>query len=77
MSVRTLHSKLEEQDTSYQQLLDEVRQELSVQYLRRGQLSITEISFLMGFNDSSNFSRVFKRWRGLSPKAYRERYKIH
>jgi AraC-like DNA-binding protein len=63
MSVRNFHMKLDQFGTSYQQLLDQTRQELSAQYLKRKKLSITEISYLLGFNDSSNFSR------GLLPRA--------
>ena len=35
-------------------------------------LSITEITFLLGFSDTSNFTRAFKRWEGVSPTNYRK-----
>jgi AraC-like DNA-binding protein len=35
--------------------------------------SITEITFLLGFTDTSNFTRAFKRWTGLSPTAFRHK----
>jgi AraC-like DNA-binding protein len=34
-------------------------------------LSINEIGYSLGFNDPYHFSRVFKRFHGLSPKSYR------
>jgi AraC-like DNA-binding protein len=76
MSVRGSHQKLGELGTGYQQLLDDIRKELSAQYLRQRKLSITEISYMLGFNDSSNFSRVFKSWHGTSPMEYRKRVSV-
>jgi AraC-like DNA-binding protein len=34
--------------------------------------SITEIAFLLGFSESSAFSRAFKRWVGVTPSEYRK-----
>ena len=39
-------------------------------YLDEGHASVTEIAFLLGFADTSSFSRAFRRWTGLSPRAY-------
>jgi AraC-like DNA-binding protein len=36
-------------------------------------LSVTEITFLLGFTDTSNFTGAFKRWTGSSPTLYRAR----
>ncbi|BFM18423.1 AraC family transcriptional regulator [Maricurvus nonylphenolicus] len=71
ISPRTLHRKLEEQDTNFRQLLEEVRKQLALDYIRQPHLSIGEISFLLGFASNSNFSRAFKRWTGQSPQEYR------
>lgn len=71
MSVRTLHNKLEKLGKSYQQVLDETRKELSEQYMQQQQRSISEVAYLLGFSDCSNFSRAFKRWTGVSPSQFR------
>lgn len=71
VSQRTLQRKLREQNTSYKQLLDETRKELASQYIGNSQLSINEITFLLGFSEASNFSRAFKRWKGVPPSEYR------
>ena len=71
-SLRSLQRRLKEQGTSYKQLLEETRRELAGQYIANSQYSISEITYLLGFSETSNFSRAFKRWTGKSPSAYRE-----
>ncbi|MCB1806122.1 MAG: helix-turn-helix transcriptional regulator, partial [Candidatus Competibacteraceae bacterium] len=71
LSLRSLQRRLREERTSYQQLLDETRLELALQYINRTQLSVAQIAPLLGFSDSSNFNRAFKRWLGLPPSRYR------
>ena len=71
MSTRALQRKLHKKETTFKQLLTEVRQELADKYIRNNQLSLTEISFMLGFSEVSSFSRAFKRWTGNSPSEYR------
>ena len=71
MSVRTLHNKLERLGSSYQHVLDDTRRELAEQYMQQQQRSISEVAYLLGFSDCSNFSRAFKRWTGESPSQFR------
>jgi len=68
----TLKHKLGQRGTSFLALVDEIRVELGMNYLRQHNLSITEITFRLGFTDTSNFNRAFKRWTGLSPTTYRQ-----
>jgi len=72
MSTRALQRKLRKKETTFKQLFTEVRQELADKYIRNNQLSLTEISFMLGFSEISSFSRAFKRWTGGSPSAYRD-----
>lgn len=72
MSTRSLQRKLKKKETTFKQLLTEVRQELADKYIRNNQLSLTEISFMLGFSEVSSFSRAFKRWTGESPSEYRD-----
>ena len=71
MSLRTLQRKLSEENTSYKDLLDETRRELANQYLRQATLSVSEVTYLLGFSEPSNFSRAFKRWTGRTPSEFR------
>ena len=70
-SVRTLRRKLSEQGTSFKELLSRTRKDLGERYIADKNLSLTEIAFLLGFSDSSSFSRAYRSWTGRSPTAYR------
>ncbi|GAB3551547.1 AraC family transcriptional regulator [Noviherbaspirillum agri] len=71
MSARTLIRHLRRHGTSYQTLLDEVRKERAHWYLRHTGHPVEQIAERLGYLDTSNFSRTFRRWYGTSPKAYR------
>ena len=74
MSTRNLNRKLGAQNTSFKALLLEIRSELASQYINDATLTLTEISYLLGFSEISSFSRAYKRWTGHSPSdARRER----
>ncbi|HEJ5054945.1 AraC family transcriptional regulator [Pseudomonas aeruginosa] len=71
-SGRSLRRHLSSLGTTYQQVLDDVRKRLALQYLTTTQLPLYEIALLLGFNDSSNFRRAFRKWTGKLPSDYRE-----
>lgn len=72
LTPRTLHRRLIDEGTSYQQILDEVRQHLAQQHLRAGKLSLQEVAFALGYSDQANFRRAFKRWTGLAPSSWQD-----
>jgi AraC-like DNA-binding protein len=67
LSPRTLQRRLGEHRASFQRLLADVRRELADQYLRRPDLSLGEVAFLLGYQDLSSFHRAFRRWSGRTP----------
>lgn len=69
MHPRTLQKKLQEEGCSFVTLLGEVRQKLAVHYLRKG-LDTPTIASYLGYAEASPFLRAFKKWYGLSPKAW-------
>lgn len=71
MSARTFRNRLRRHNTSFQSLLDKERHEQAVHYLRGSDKSVKEIAYILGFQESSNFSRVFKKWTGVTPLDYR------
>lgn len=71
MSSRTLRRRLIEDGSSYQQVLNNVRAHLAKDILFNRTDSITEIAILLGFSDSSAFTKAFKKWTGLTPRDFR------
>ena len=71
LSTRSLQRRLREEGTSFQAVRDETRQSLADRYLNED-LSMAEISFLLGFSAPSAFFRAFKRWTGSTPLEYRD-----
>jgi AraC-like DNA-binding protein len=69
-SKRTLQRKLMEEGITYQKLLEETQFEMSKSYLRKPEITICEISDLLGFSEPSAFHRAFRRWTGLTPKEF-------
>jgi AraC-like DNA-binding protein len=72
VSLRTMQRRLAEQQQSFRQLLDEIRQQLAEQYLANSRLSLNEITYLLGFANQANFTRAFARWHGMPPSSYRQ-----
>jgi len=71
MSVRNLQRKLKYMDTSFRELLNETRRELAKQYVTSSDMNLSEVTFLLGFSESSSFSRAYKRWHGVTPSEIR------
>ncbi|HJV60948.1 MAG TPA: AraC family transcriptional regulator [Albitalea sp.] len=72
LTTRTLQRKLTQANLSFSDLLDATRRELVQQYLLDRRLSLTEIAFLLGFGEQSNFNHAFRAWFGTTPAAWRE-----
>jgi len=64
LSPRTLHRRPEVHDTTYSKLLEAVRRELAEHDITDPSLTLSEISFLLGFSEPSAFSRASRRWTG-------------
>lgn len=75
VSLRSLQRRLAEEGASFESLLNDTRRELALSYLQDRRYSIGEITFLLGFSDTSSFTRAFRRWQSCSPSEYRERLK--
>lgn len=71
MSTRNLRRKLEREGSSFQGVLDDVRCELAKNYLSETRLRLEDIVPLLGFAETSNLRRAFKKWTGQTPSEYR------
>ena len=73
MSRHTLHKRLKEENLTFAALLEDIRRERALAYLKDRSKPLVEIAEQLGFSELSAFSRAFKCWMGKSPGAYRSR----
>ncbi len=71
MSERTLRRKLRDEGTSFRELVDQLRMEMAIKYLRDTELTVDAIAESLGFSDAANFRQAFRRWTNAAPQAYR------
>jgi len=71
MSESTLQRRLAKEGCRFQELLDQVRYRLALEYLQGTHLPVTEVAVLLGYSSAANFRRSFKRWSGLTPAEIR------
>ncbi|WP_268263322.1 AraC family transcriptional regulator [Pseudomonas morbosilactucae] len=71
MSNSTLQRRLQAEGTHYQNLRDNLRRDMAIDLLSRGDMTVTQVAAATGFEETSAFHRAFKKWTGVSPGAYR------
>lgn len=71
MSRYTLHKKLRQEGLTFAALLEQVRREQAIAYMKDKTKPLVEIAEQLGFSELSAFSRAFKRWMGTPPAEYR------
>lgn len=71
-SKRTLQRRLREENTSFQDIIDGVRHQLSQDYLSEVHYRLTDVAAVLGYSELSAFTRSFKRWQGISPQQWRK-----
>lgn len=71
ISVRSLQRRLAERGLSYSHLLDQVRFQLAVDWLKDSTIPIGNIALELHYSELSNFTRAFQRWAGVTPSEYR------
>lgn len=73
MSRRTLSRRLAGEQTSFRELLDEVRSEFARALLMDRSLSVADVAFFLNYSEPAAFHRSFRRWTGQTPSDYRAR----
>lgn len=71
-SQRTLQRRLQEESTSFADILDNVRSQQAKRYILDTEYRLTEISLLLGYKNLASFTRSFKRWFGHEPSKARK-----
>jgi AraC-like DNA-binding protein len=71
VSSRTLSRKLRDEGVTYAEILDKLRSALAKRYLSDRELPVSEIAWLLGYQEVSSFTHAFKRWTGMTPRGFR------
>lgn len=71
LSSRTLQRKLHEEGSSFKELINQLKEEMAVSYLKDEKLNISDVAYLLSYSDPSSFIRSFKKWKGITPREYR------
>lgn len=77
LQERTLRRRLVAEQTSYGEIVDDVRRKLALEYLQTTRMSVDDVAWKVGFSDSANLRRAVKRWTGQTISAIREQDAIH
>lgn len=71
ISVRTLQRRLRAKGLVFEDLVDDVRREQAVALLENPALPMSDVAGLLGYVEQSSFSHAFRRWTGMTPRAWR------
>jgi AraC-like DNA-binding protein len=74
LTKRTLQRRLQNQNTSFAILRDDVRFHYAVKFLVDKNMRVDQVSVALDFSDRTSFTNAFKRWTGLSPSAFKKRF---
>jgi AraC-like DNA-binding protein len=72
VSQRTLARRLAAEGVSFFEVMDHLRCELAQRYLRELDLPVSQVSWLLGYEDPSAFNHAFRRWTGKTPSQVRK-----
>lgn len=73
VSARTIDRHLKKEGLGFRELSDKVRFERACELLAKEAASITDVALQLGFSDTANFSRAFRRVIGVSPSEHQRR----
>ena len=70
LSARTLSRRLADEGTTYEEVVDQLRRSLGLQYLKEPSLSLSQIAWLLGYGGSTSFNlnprvgliRLLNKW---------------
>ncbi len=72
VSESTLQRRLRTEGRTFKKLVDENAMSLATAWIRQANVPISIIARRLGYAETACLTRAFKRWYGLSPRAYRQ-----
>jgi len=73
MSTRTVKRRLAERGTTFREVVDDLRRQRALLLIEDRGLTLDDIAGRLGYTETPNFTRAFRRWTGTTPAAYRAR----
>ena len=73
VSERTLARRLNDEGLTFSAVLEGLRLSLAERYLSEDSLSISQIAWLLGYQEVSSLTHAVKRWTGKTPGQMRRR----
>ena len=75
ITPRTLQRRLARAGTSFEILCDQARRAAAETYLTNTTLSISEVTYLLGYSEPAAFHRACRRWfGGITAQTFREQH---
>lgn len=76
LSVRSMHRRLQDENTTFRRIKNEVRRDLVLYFLQQTRLDMTIISERLGFSEQSTLTHFCRKWLGVSPSQLRRPLRI-
>lgn len=76
VSPQTLRRKLKDEGTSYQKIKDALRCDIAIEKIATQNMAVGDVAAILGFAEPRSFTRAFKQWTSVSPKAYRRKPRV-
>ena len=73
LSPRTLARRLAAEGLNFSEVLGNLKVDLARRYLADNDLSISQVAWLLGYQEVSSFTHALKRWIGETPRQARSR----
>lgn len=71
VSERSLQRHLKDEGHSFKSLLSDTRHQLACEYLCAPDFDVSEIAYLLGYEDQGSFYRAFQKWENQTPAQWR------
>lgn len=71
LTPRTLQRRLNAEKTTFRQITDDLKKQISYMLLQHNRFSITDVSYVLGYSEPAAFIHSFKKWYGNSPEKVR------
>ncbi|MHA6182371.1 AraC family transcriptional regulator ligand-binding domain-containing protein [Pseudomonas mohnii] len=76
LAIENVQSSLEQQNTTFAQLLDQTREAQTLNLLAMPNLTLDQVASRVGFSTASSLVRALRRWKGVTPLSYRKQLAV-